>query len=77
MNLANLPCKILTECFLLCQAESERWFPLQGPSESFIEVISTWGVHNKVDLVSPSYTRHVEDVRVTLPMSLQSSLRCG
>ncbi|XP_073099533.1 pyruvate kinase 1, cytosolic isoform X1 [Elaeis guineensis] len=27
------------------------------------QVISTWGLHNNVDLVSLSYTRHAEDVR--------------
>lgn len=29
----------------------------------FIQVISTWGVKNKIDFLSLSYTRHAEDVR--------------
>ncbi|CAI9097851.1 OLC1v1034364C1 [Oldenlandia corymbosa var. corymbosa] len=29
------------------------------------EVISTWGVKNKIDFISLSYTRHAEDVRET------------
>ncbi|KAL8135885.1 hypothetical protein AgCh_010483 [Apium graveolens] len=32
-------------------------------SEKDKEVISTWGVHNKIDFLSLSYTRHAEDVR--------------
>ncbi|KAM0940593.1 putative pyruvate kinase [Dioscorea sansibarensis] len=27
------------------------------------QVISTWGLHNEVDIISLSYTRHIEDVR--------------
>ncbi|GMP84713.1 hypothetical protein CsSME_00038134 [Camellia sinensis var. sinensis] len=32
-------------------------------SEKDKEVISTWGVKNKIDFLSLSYTRHAEDVR--------------
>ncbi|XP_020581436.1 pyruvate kinase 1, cytosolic [Phalaenopsis equestris] len=32
-------------------------------SEADKEVISTWGVRNKIDFLSLSYTRHAEDVR--------------
>jgi pyruvate kinase len=28
-----------------------------------LQVISTWGVKNKIDFLSLSYTRHAEDVR--------------
>lgn len=34
-----------------------------GKSLLFIQVISTWGVKNKIDFLSLSYTRHAEDVR--------------
>lgn len=34
-----------------------------GESLLFIQVISTWGVKNKIDFLSLSYTRHAEDVR--------------
>lgn len=30
---------------------------------NIIQVISTWGVKNKIDFISLSYTRHAEDVR--------------
>lgn len=30
---------------------------------NFVQVISTWGVQNKIDFISLSYTRHAEDVR--------------
>ncbi|KAJ1685922.1 hypothetical protein LUZ63_017312 [Rhynchospora breviuscula] len=32
-------------------------------SETDKQIISTWGVHNKVDIISLSFTRHAEDVR--------------
>ncbi|KAK9755519.1 hypothetical protein RND81_01G031500 [Saponaria officinalis] len=39
--------------------------PINMPtlSEKDKEVISTWGVQNKIDFLSLSYTRHAEDVR--------------
>ncbi|KAJ0973113.1 hypothetical protein J5N97_021072 [Dioscorea zingiberensis] len=49
--------------FIFTMHVSQLQINLPTLSSSDKQVISTWGVHNKVDLVSLSYTRHVEDVR--------------
>lgn len=38
-----------------------------------LQVISSWGVQNKIDFLSLSYTRHAEDVReVTWKMKINT-----
>lgn len=34
-----------------------------GVISILLQVISTWGVQNKIDFLSLSFTRHAEDVR--------------
>jgi pyruvate kinase len=49
--------------FLFTLHVSRIRFNLPTLSDSDKDVISTWGVENKIDFLSLSYTRHADDVR--------------
>ncbi|XP_010269337.1 PREDICTED: pyruvate kinase 2, cytosolic-like [Nelumbo nucifera] len=49
--------------FIFTMHVSQVHINLPTLTETDKQVISTWGSHNNVDLISLSYTRHVEDVR--------------
>ncbi|XP_039118695.1 pyruvate kinase 2, cytosolic-like, partial [Dioscorea cayenensis subsp. rotundata] len=49
--------------FIFTMHVSQVHIDLPTLSSSDKQAISTWGLHNEVDIISLSYTRHVEDVR--------------
>lgn len=56
----------LTQCFLSCFGLLP-WLISHCLNPLVHQVISSWGMQNKIDFLSLSYTRHAEDVRQVSP----------